>query len=167
MICEILVDFYYKIFIAFKYASLWIQLTNLLFFLILSQFFANTKLCRLFKTSLLHQDLCTCQLLDMSNFFYIRNLGAHCLSFYGKSVSAPWIELGIHQKVAESVSSFAHLVLFLSAFFLSPLLHVLLKNLFAFFTGEEQIARIEDDLMQLLFPLRVRRHLKCKIDFKN
>lgn len=56
-----------------------------------------------------------------------------------------------HQR-PEIVAFLAHLVALLAAFLLGALFDVLLEHLFAFARGQQQVARIEDDFVQLLLP---------------
>ena len=74
------------------------------------------------------------------------------------------MQLGALEQLAVLLLAFLHLVALLASLFISALLDVLLKHLLPFLARQQQVARVEHDLVQLLFPRRERRHLFNKRD---
>jgi len=63
------------------------------------------------------------------------------------------------KKLSELFFLLLQLVALLPSLFLGSLLHVLLKHLLAFLRRQQKVARVKDNLVQLLLPGRKCRHL--------
>ena len=68
-------------------------------------------------------------------------------------------EMCFFKKLSELLFPLFQLVALLSPFFLRPFLHVLLEHLLALLGCQQQVAWVEDDLVQLLLPRRESRYL--------
>lgn len=69
-------------------------------------------------------------------------------------------QFGFFHEFAEVILALSHFHPFLSSLFLSALLDILFKHLFALFGGKKQITWVENYLVQLFFPSRKCRDLK-------
>ena len=72
------------------------------------------------------------------------------------------VQLGLFQQLTESLLFLLHLAVLLTTLLLCTLLHILVKYLFTLLGSQEQVARVEHDLVKLLLPRGEGRHLKME-----